>query len=70
MKLRNSSLPRDEHLSLVTSFVNHEFRKRGETLEGSDSVKGKEALKNVLAIVYGDTLGLTEPKNLTPAFER
>ena len=37
--------------------------------EGSDTVKEKEALKNVLAIIYEDTLGLTEPKDLTPAFK-
>ena len=59
-------------MSLVTDFVNHEFRERGSGLSDETvcDVRGRDSLKNFLAIIYGDTLGLTEPKALIPAIER
>ena len=46
-----------------------EFRKRGKDIDENEEVKGKEGLKNVLALLYGQTLGLTQPKALAPAME-
>ena len=68
-KLRNGCIPREEHLDIVTSFVNMEFRKRGKNTDENEEVKGKDGLKNVLALLYGQTLGLTQPKALAPAIE-
>ena len=59
-------------MSLVTEFVNHEFRERGSGLsdESVCDVRGRDSLKNFLVIIYGDMLGLTEPKAPIPAIER
>ena len=59
-------------MSLVTEFVNHELRERGSGLsdESICELRGRDSLKKFLALIYGDTLGLTEPKALIPAFER
>ena len=56
-------------MDIVTSFVNMEFRKRGKNTDENEEVKGKDGLKNVLALLYGQTLGLTQPKALAPAIE-
>ena len=56
-------------MDIVTSFVNMEFRKRGKNTDENEEVKGKDGLKNVLALLYGQTMGLTQPKALAPAIE-
>ena len=65
-------MPREDHMDLVTSFVNQEYRLKGARREEDcdDDVSGKACLKHVLAILYWDTLRLNEPKSLLPAIER
>ena len=58
-------------MELVNEYFQHEYRHYGQGLgELEEQIKGKECLKTFLAVLFGDTLGLTEPKNLLPAIER
>ena len=57
-------------MELVNEYVQHEYRNYGQGLGEGDQIKGKECLKTFLAVLFGDTLGLTKLKNLLPAIER
>ena len=67
LKLKNSTLPREEHTRMAQDFINHHYHAKGV---GDEDVRGKGAIVNMLAILYNNTNGLTEPKNIMKSFER
>ena len=73
MKLKNSVVANEEHLKLAEQHLLHTYNLKNRTCEvesGMNAVKGKQALKTVLAILFGNTLALTKPKVLTAAVNR
>ena len=72
MKLKNSTLASEEHLHLVDQFLahNHHLRHGTYSLEDEDPVKGKQALRTTLALLFRGTNALANSKNLTAAVNR
>ena len=73
LKLKNSVVANEEHLRLAEQHLIHTYslKNRACGLEADmNAVKGKQALKTVLAVLFGNTLALTKPKVLTNAVNR